>query len=182
MSYSDWIKITLIEATETECISEGSHVVTFGFTLFCFVWSWMYLVDPAWPGQTGEARASLFPLDAGRRTCLGSPRSLGSVETLILILGLLLTRLQYLERDPELSNETIILVLILSITVGVIKNCTLVFVNFSAQGASILKISVPIIKRRSWRFQNTPNLLNLIDFKPSYSNLKKMEDLQKLGS
>ena len=34
-------------------------------------------------------------------------------------------------------------------TVGVIKNCTLVSVNFSAQDASILKISVPIIKRRS---------------------------------
>ena len=67
-------------------------------------------------------------------------------------------------------------------TVGVIKNCTLVFVNFSAQGASILKISVPIIERRSWGFLNTPNLLNLIDFKPSYSNLKKMEDLQRLGS
>ena len=27
---------------------------------------------------------------------------------------------------------------------------------FSAISASILKISVPIIKRRSWRFQNTP--------------------------
>ena len=36
-----------------------------------------------------------------------------------------------------------------SITVGVIRNETLVFVNFSAQDASILKISVPIIKRRS---------------------------------
>ena len=35
------------------------------------------------------------------------------------------------------------------ITVGVNKNCTLVFVNFSGQDASILKISVPIIKRRS---------------------------------
>ena len=34
-------------------------------------------------------------------------------------------------------------------TVGVIRNETLVFVNFSAQDASILKISVPIIKRRS---------------------------------
>ena len=33
-------------------------------------------------------------------------------------------------------------------TVGVNKNCTLVFINFSAQDASILKISVPIIKRR----------------------------------
>ena len=34
-------------------------------------------------------------------------------------------------------------------TVGVNKNWTLVFVNFSAQDASILKISVPIIKRSS---------------------------------
>ena len=34
-------------------------------------------------------------------------------------------------------------------TVGVIRNETLVFVNFSAQDASILKISMPIIKRRS---------------------------------
>ena len=34
-------------------------------------------------------------------------------------------------------------------TVGFIKNETLVFINFSAQGASILKISVLIIKRRS---------------------------------
>ena len=34
-------------------------------------------------------------------------------------------------------------------TVGVIRNETLVFVNFSAQDASMLKISVPIIKRRS---------------------------------
>ena len=36
-----------------------------------------------------------------------------------------------------------------SLTVGFIKNETLIFLNFSAQGASILKISVPIIKRRS---------------------------------
>ena len=43
-------------------------------------------------------------------------------------------------------------------TVGADKNGTLVFVNFSAQDASILKISVPIIKRRSLRFQYTPNL------------------------
>ena len=34
-------------------------------------------------------------------------------------------------------------------TVGAVRNETLVFVNFSAQDASILKISVPIIKRRS---------------------------------
>ena len=32
-------------------------------------------------------------------------------------------------------------------TLGFIKNETLVFLNFSAQGASILKIGVPIIKR-----------------------------------
>ena len=38
----------------------------------------------------------------------------------------------------------------LEATLGVIKNETLVFVNFSAQDASILKISVAIIKRRSW--------------------------------
>ena len=58
----------------------------------------------------------------------------------------------------------------------------LVFVNFSAQDASILKITVPISKRRSWGFQNTPNLQSSDYFEPSYSNLKKMEDLQKLGS
>ena len=34
-------------------------------------------------------------------------------------------------------------------TVGADKNETLIFVHFSAQDASILKISVPIIKRRS---------------------------------
>merc|ERR1712155_291318 len=37
----------------------------------------------------------------------------------------------------------------ITITVGAIKNETLVFVNFSAQDASILKISMAIIKRRS---------------------------------
>ena len=58
-------------------------------------------------------------------------------------------------------------------TVGAAKNETLVFVNFSAQDASILKISVPIIKRRSWRFQNTPNLQSLDDFEPSYGTSKK---------
>ena len=36
-----------------------------------------------------------------------------------------------------------------SATLGVIKNETLVFVNFSAQDASILKISVAFMKRRS---------------------------------
>ena len=44
------------------------------------------------------------------------------------------------------------------------------------------KISVPIIKRRSWRFQNTPNLLNLIDIKPWNRNLQKKEDCQILDS
>ena len=34
-------------------------------------------------------------------------------------------------------------------TVGAVRNETLVFVNFSAKDASKLKISVPIIKRRS---------------------------------
>ena len=70
--------------------------------------------------------------------------------------------------------------LLMWFTVGVIRNETLVFVNFSAQDASILKISVPIIKRRSWGFQNTPNLQNSDYFELSYGNLKKMEDLQKL--
>ena len=60
-------------------------------------------------------------------------------------------------------------------TVGVIRNGTLVFVNFLAQDASIFKISVPIIKRRSWGFQNTPNLWSLDDFGPSYANLKKIK-------
>ena len=49
---------------------------------------------------------------------------------------------------------------LITFTAGVIRNETLVFVNFWAQDASILKISVPIIKRRSWGFQNTPNLQN----------------------
>ena len=43
---------------------------------------------------------------------------------------------------------SLVRVLLVEYTVGVIKNCTLVFVNFSAQGASILKISVPIFKRK----------------------------------
>ena len=34
-------------------------------------------------------------------------------------------------------------------TVGAVRNETLVFFNFSAKDASKLKISVPIIKRRS---------------------------------
>ena len=57
------------------------------------------------------------------------------------------------------------------LTHGVNKNCTLVFVNYSAQDASILKISVPIIKRRSWGFQNTPNLQNSDYFESSGSPL-----------
>ena len=44
-------------------------------------------------------------------------------------------------------------------TVGVNKNCTLVFVNFSAQDASILKISVPIIKRRFYDSNTPPTYL-----------------------
>ena len=52
---------------------------------------------------------------------------------------------------------------------------TLVFVNFSAQDASILKISVPISKRRSWGFQNTLNMWSLNDLGPSYCNLKKIK-------
>ena len=67
-------------------------------------------------------------------------------------------------------------------TVGADKNETLVFVNFSAQDASILKISVAFMKRRSWGFQNTPNLQNSDYFELCYGNLKKMEDLQKMGS
>ena len=39
---------------------------------------------------------------------------------------------------------------------------------------------MPIIKRRSWGFQNTPNLQSLDDFEPSYGNLKKRKDCQKL--
>ena len=58
-------------------------------------------------------------------------------------------------------------------TLGINRNCTLVFVNFSALDASILKISVAIFKRRSWGFQNTPNLQSLDDFEPSYGSSKK---------
>ena len=46
----------------------------------------------------------------------------------------------------KLSKSVLLLVIC---TVGADKNWTLVFINFSAQDASILKISVPIIKRRS---------------------------------
>ena len=52
-----------------------------------------------------------------------------------------------------------------------IKNWTLRFREFlSPQDASILKIPVPIIKRRPWGFQNTPSLH---DLKPSYRTFKK---------
>ena len=60
-------------------------------------------------------------------------------------------------------------------TLGVIRICSLVFVNSSAQDASIFQISVAIFKRRSWGFQNTPNLWDLEHFKPSYGNLKKIK-------
>ena len=43
------------------------------------------------------------------------------------------------------------------LTVGAIIFESLVFVDFSAYGASIFKISFTIFKRRSWGFQNTPN-------------------------
>ena len=67
-------------------------------------------------------------------------------------------------RSQEFFYNWLQVLNMLGFTVGAAKNETLVFVNFSAQGASILKISVPIIKRRSWGFQNTPNLQNLDDF------------------
>ena len=57
----------------------------------------------------------------------------------------------------------------LDCTVGVIRNETHVFVNFSAQDASILKCSVPIIK-------STPSLQNSVYFERSYGNLKKIKD------
>ena len=37
---------------------------------------------------------------------------------------------------------------------------------------------MPIIKRRSWGFQNTPNLQNSDYFEPSYCNWKKIEVFQ----
>ena len=37
---------------------------------------------------------------------------------------------------------------------------------FSGISASIFKISVPIMKRRSWGFRNTPNLQSLDEFQP----------------
>ena len=79
----------------------------------------------------------------------------------------------FVQLGPRKSVQSDAVVLVLGSTLGFIKNETLVFINFSAQGASILKISVPIIKRRSWGFQNTPNLQNLHDFKPSYGTSKK---------
>ena len=71
----------------------------------------------------------------------------------------------YLYSDPKVTSSYS--------TVGAIIFETLVFVNFSACGASIFKISVPIMKRRSWGFQNTPNLRSLDNLEPSYCNLKK---------
>ena len=56
-------------------------------------------------------------------------------------------------------------------TVGAVRNETLVFVNFSAKDASKLKISVPIIKRRSWGFQNAPNLQSFDNFEPIWRKL-----------
>ena len=56
---------------------------------------------------------------------------------------------------------------------------------FSAIFASIFKISVPIIKRSSWGFRNTPNLQSLNEFwlrkqqktvRPSKSNIKPIFD------
>ena len=47
-----------------------------------------------------------------------------------------------------------------------------VLANYLAKDASIFKISVPIIKWRSWGFQSTPNLLNLMDLRPSYGHSK----------
>ena len=44
---------------------------------------------------------------------------------------------------------------------------------FSGISASIFKISVPIMKRRSWGFRNTPNLQSLDNFEPSYGTSKK---------
>ena len=63
----------------------------------------------------------------------------------------------------------------LTLQLGSLRFAHLFFVNNSALDASILKISVPIIKRISLRLQNTPNLQSLDDFQPSYGNLKKIK-------
>ena len=55
-------------------------------------------------------------------------------------------------RLPKLLHSLQLALFIITVTrhtVGFIKNGTLVFLNFSAQDASISKISVPISKRRS---------------------------------
>ena len=76
------------------------------------------------------------------------------------------------------AGDHITLTAIHTVTVGAVRNETLFFINFSAQDASILKISVPIFKRSSWGFQNTPNLWSLDDFWPCYGNLKKINFFQ----
>ena len=64
-----------------------------------------------------------------------------------------------------------------AITVGVIRNVTLVF---SAISASILKISVPINKRRSWRFRNTPKHQHSDEYWPrKQQKTKKLSKLIK---
>ena len=37
---------------------------------------------------------------------------------------------------------------------------------------------MPIFKRRSWQFQNTPDLLNLMDLEPCYGHVKKIKVFQ----
>ena len=64
-------------------------------------------------------------------------------------------------------------IFLFSSTDGADKNGTLVFIHFSAQAASISIISVAIMQRRSWGFQNTPNLQSLDYFEPSYGTSKK---------
>ena len=49
-------------------------------------------------------RSSLFPLDARWGPGLGTPWGLGPVDSLILILCLLLTWLQYLEKKMEINK------------------------------------------------------------------------------
>ena len=49
-------------------------------------------------------RSSLFPLDASWGASLGTPGGLGPVDSLILILCLLLTWLQYLEEEMEINE------------------------------------------------------------------------------
>ena len=52
-------------------------------------------------------------------------------------------------RSVDVAPCSVVVTTAVLLTVGVNKNWTLVFVNFSAQVASILKISAPIIKMRS---------------------------------